>query len=371
MADNWVGIVHTTRPKYQRGWTDMTTRNRLRLAMMRMRSRFETNQSGTHCQWQIQHDRPRSIPYADGVPVDFGQHDNYRTLSIDWRGIVNPDSMTMFQQAQNKGEEALINMFQNKLNDCNKALQEDIGVDMYLDGEATGRENNIHGLETFLGEDPTIVAADLIAKPSDTYGLGALSTVPGADSGTWSSSLAVPPSAVLANDWPFGSGSRSYDYNSPKLVNWSSSSWGTGSTEWEDNCWRVISQAIIWLTTLGGKDGMPTICSLSSDLWSGYKNHHEVVRRINVPHKEAWDLGFRDTLNQDGVAIHCDFDCPVQTGYIENLNHVTVSSIMPQFIWSKGPEQEPRSFWTWLMAAGFFGNLKYRPKHVAKLYPYA
>lgn len=371
MADVWVGIVHTTRPKYQMGWTDMTTRGRLRLAMLRRRGRFQNNQSGEFCQWQIQHSRPKSQHYADGSPVSFGNHDAFRLVKVAWRGTVNTDAMTMFQRAQNTGDAQLINLFQSKLNNCNKGVQEDLGADMYLDGEAAGRENAIHGLETFLGEDPTVVAADLCAKPSDTYGLDALSTVPGGDSGSWTTTLGTPPSAVLNTDWPDGNGDREYDYNSPKLVNWSSESWGTGSTEWEENCWRAISQACTWLQTLGGADGVPTLCSLAPNLFQGYKNHHEVVRRITVPHKEAQDLGFGNTLNQDGVAIQSDFDCPVNTGYLENLNHVTVASIMPNFIWSKGPDQDARSLWSYLMAAGFFGNMMYQPKHVAKLFNYA
>jgi len=156
-------------------------------------------------------------------------------------------------------------------------------------------------------------------------------------------------------------------------LNWSSTAWGTGSsTAWEDNCWRVIGTAITFLTTTSGQDGMPDICVLAPNLFQAYKNHNEVIRRIDVPHMAANDLGFKGmTLNQDGVAIQPDFDCPAQTGYMLNLAMVTLMSLMPELFWMEGPDKDPRSGYSTLWATGFFGNVQYQPKHTAKLYPYA
>jgi hypothetical protein len=371
-TDNWIGLIHSTRPKYAKGASDMTVRARLRLSMLRKRGRIMLNQSGEHCVWQVMFSKPDSSHYADGSSVDFGNHDAYRQIKIDWRGHVATDSMTMMQRAINAGDEQLINLFQSKINNCTSAVREDLGGELFKDGEASGRENAIHGLETFLNEG-TVTAADTIAQPSDTYGLDSLSTAVGNQGGAWSSTSTITsPNATIATDWPHGNGDREYDFNSPKLLNSSSTNWGTGSTAWEDNCWRVISQGITWLTTTGGADGAPDLVSLAPDLFQGYKNHHEALRRVNVPHRESSDLGFSvNVLNQDGVAISSDFDCPAATGYIENLNHVTVASLMPQLMWFRGPDQDPRTLWSYLMAAGFFGNCQYKPKYVAKIYPYA
>src|SRR5690606_21363652 len=115
--------------------------------------------------------------------------------------------------------------------------------------------------------------------------------------GTWSSTLTIPPNAVLATDWPNGSGDVEYDWNSPKLMNYSSVNWGTGSTAWTDNCEAVMRQANIWLTTTGGKDGTPDLYLLSSDMFVGAKNFFSARNRILTPHKEAEDLGFTGSLN--------------------------------------------------------------------------
>jgi len=291
-------------------------------------------------------------------------------LSSDWRGYVATDTLSKKQNAMNSGNEALIKLFQTKSNRLTKGLRDNFCGELYKDGGGTGRNNCIDGIETFMGTGTNVVT-DIAGAPSDTYGLTALSTVPGAAGGSWTSALTTSPNADLAVDWPNGNGDSEYDYLSPKQVNWGSTSWGTASNTWEDNCWRAISQTITWLTTTGGSDGSPDICVLSPNLFQGYKNHEETIRRINIPHKQAQDLGFGNVLNQDGCAIQADFDCPVNTGYMINLDTVTIRSIMPELFWMEGPDKDPRTLWSWLWGVGFYGNVAWQPKHTAKLYPYA
>jgi len=372
-TDEWIGVVHATRPKYMKGASDLTIRGRLILSLLKKKGRIVLNQSGTTCNWQVEFSQPPVISYADGGQVDFSNHDALRQLEIDWRGYVATDTLTKKQNAMNAGDEQLVNLYQTKQNRLMKSLRNNFAGEMYKDGSASGRENNVHGLETFMGDGTTVVA-DRVAQPSDTYGIGALSTALGDQGGSWSSDLGTSPNAAVATDWPDGQGDSEYDYLSPKLVNWGSTSWGTTSPSntWILNAWRVIGQTITWLTTTGGPEGMPDICVLAPNLFQGYKNAAESKQRIVVPHKGAQDLGFGNVLNQDGVAIQGDFDCPVDTGYMLNLDEMKLCSIMPQLFWTEGPDKDPRSLWSWLWGTGFFGNCQFTsPKHFAKMYNYA
>lgn len=371
MADEWVGIATTTKPKFMKGASDLTIRKRLILAMLRRKGRLEFNQSGQECRWQVEFSQPPVEAYMDGGIIDFSNHDAFRQLAYDWRGYITTDTLTKKQNAMNAGDEALIKLFQTKSNRLVKAMRNNISGELYGDGEAPGRENNLHGLETFLGSG-TCTNADRIAAPSDTYGLSQLQTNLGVEGGTWSSVMATKPNASIGTDWPDGQGDSEYDFLAPKLINWSANSWGTGSQLWEANCWRVISQAITWLTMGGDEDGMPDICLLGANLFQGYKNHEEAIRRISIPHKASQDLGFGgNVLNQDGCAISADFDCPANTGYMLNLDQVTLSSLFPELFWMEGPDKDPRSAWSWLWGVGLFGNAKWQPKHVAKMFNYA
>lgn len=372
-SGEFIGVINATRPKYMKGASDLTIRQRLLLSMLRRKGRIVYNASGDECRWQVEFSAPAIEAHGDGGTFDFTNHDAFRQLSIDWRGYKGTDSISKKQTMMNSGDEALIKLFQTKQERLRKQLNNVFCGELYKDGDATGRTNCVHGLETFLGEG-TCAAGDIVAQPSDTYGLGALSTALGNQGGSWSTALTTKPNATIATDWPYGSSSTpEYDFLSPKLVNWSSTGWGTGSsTTWEDNCWRAISTTITFLTSTGGEDGIPDICILAPNLFQGYKNHHEVIRRIDIPHNVANDLGFKgSTLNQDGVAIQPDFDCPANTGYMLNLSYMTLYSLWSELFWMEGPDKDPRSGYSTLWATGFFGNVTYQPKHIAKLKNYA
>lgn len=360
----------STRPKYMKGASDLTLRGRLLLAMMRRRGRITYNASGETLKWQLEYSQPQVDSVSDGGVLDFSNHQAFKQVEIDWRGYVATDTMSKKQAGMNKGDEALINLFSTKNERLRKSINDNFAAELYKDGSATGRENCVHGLETFLGAG-TVAATDRLAAPSDTYGLGSLSTVPGTYGGAWSANGSSFPNASLATDWPDGQGDSEYDFAAPKLVNWSSSAWGTSAQTWEANCWRVISQTISWLTLTGGADGMPTLCPVAGNLFTGYKNHAETKQRINVPHKEANDLGFGNVINQDGVGVYPDFDCPLNTGYMLNLSTIEIMSLFEELFWMEGPDKDPRTMWSWLWGIGFFGNVKYQPKYVAKIFNFA
>ena len=370
MSDEWIGVINSTKPYYMKGASDLTIRRRLFLAMLRKKGRITYNNSGYENRWQVEFSQPTMYQHGDGSMIDFTNHDAFRQLVTPWAGYVASDSITMKQREMNKGAEALINLFKTKQSRLMKKLQMGLAGEMYRDGSASGRENAIQGLETFLAERTTPGAADRIAEPGDTY--GGLNTNLADQGGSWSSGLSTSNNATLANDWPDGQGDVEYDYLAPKLVNWSSTGWNTGATDWETNCWRVIGQTITWLTIQGGDEGMPEICILASNLFQGYKNHEEAVRRINIPHKTANDLGFEsNVLNQDGCAISADFDCPANTGYMINTSTVEIASLMSELFWMKGPDEDPRTAYSTLWASGFYGQARWQPKYVAKMKNYA
>ena len=371
-SNEWIGIVHSTIPKYINMLVDLTTRQRLLLALMRRRGRILTNQGGPSCQWPLKISLPQPESYADGGIVNFANHQAYETLAVDWRGYINTDSMSMKQRLMNSGPQQLINVYQQKQNNLAQGLREAFCGELYKDGEAADRMDNVHGLETFMNHDSGNVAAgDRLAIPDDTYGMTRLSTQPGQHGGFWSADMADPHNATLGTDWPDGNGVSEYDFLAPKLVNYTSNNWGTGSTEWVDNCWRVIDQTIDWLSLTNGPGGRPDMIVLSSDLHTQYKQHWEVKQRLTIPHKESQDLGFTGILNQDGVAIQQDFDCPPGTGYAINVSKMEIRSLAPNLFWSKPPSEDPHTAWSYQFGTGFWGNATFCPKHFAKLGAFA
>lgn len=370
MSDEWIGVINTTTPKYMKGASDMTIRKRLFLAMLQRKGRITYNNSGYEMRWQVEFSQPTVQQHGDGTFLDFTNHQAFQQCVLPWGGYAASDSITKKQRAMNKGDEALINLFKTKNGRLMKSIQAKFAGELYKAGGGSGSENAIYGLETFLTEANN-AAGNRLSTPNDSY--AGLNTNLGDQGGTWTSDLSTYPNATLAKDWPDGSGDTEYDYFAPKLINWSSTGWGTGSTTFEDNCWRVISQAITWMTVVGGDDNGPELCVLAPNLFQSYKNHDEAIRRINVPHKAADDLGFKGfTLNQDGCSIAPDFDCASNTGYMLNTSGIEIASLFPELFWMEGPDTDPRAGYATLWATGFYGQMRvHSPKYVGKLKNFA
>lgn len=367
MSDEWIGVINTTKPAYMKGASDLTQRKRLLFAMLKRKGRFTYNNSGYEFRWQAEFSQPTMHQHGDGSMIDFTNHQAFQQAVLPWSGYQASDSITMKQKAMNSGANALVDLFKTKQGRLMKKLQNGLASEIYQAGGGSGRENAIYGIETFM-TGANAAAGNRISTPNDSY--AGLNTNLADQGGTWTSALSTYPNATLAKDWPDGTGDSEYDYWAPKLVNWSSTGWGTGSTTFEDNCWRVISQTITWLTHTNGDEGGPELCVLAPNLFQAYKNHEEAIRRINIPHKVANDLGFSGfTLNQDGCAISSDYDCPVNVGYMLNTSKMEIASLMPELFWMRGPTEDPRSGYAALWACGFYGQTKFEsPKFFAKLY---
>lgn len=368
MSQEWSGVVNTTITKYMKGAADTTIRKRLLLAWLKSKGRITYGASGKDLQWQLEYRQHQMQSYGSGGSIDFAPLDRFVTCSVDYRGYKQSDAMSEKERLMNRGPQALIDRYSRIAKDMEKNMTNQFPAELYVDGYAAGNENRLIGFDSFTGTSTT-VAADKIAKPSDTY--AGRNTALGDKGGTWTAALSTFPNANVATDWPDGQGTPEYDYFTPKLVNWSSTSWGTGSVLWEDNCERAIRQLVTWNTISGGEQGKPDILVVAPNLWVGYQNHWSAKQRIMVPHKKSQDLGFEDTLNQEGLGVTSDFDVAANCGYAWNFDETELTCLYPQLFVSQGPELDFRSQ-MYLFLLGFFGNLKFStPKAMGKTKNYA
>lgn len=365
----WLGVIHEQTPRFMKGAADETVRRRMLLSYLRKYGRIVLNANSPVCIWNIKYKQQPIESAGDGGTLTFTRHDLYKQAALNWRGYVGTDMMTEKEYLMNQGPGRILNRYSEVIPSLMEAMTDNFGGEMILDGEASDRQNNLHGIESFMGSGTT-VANDLIAQPSDSYaGLG---TALGTEGGSWSTNLGtgVYPNAAVGSDWPNGKGSYQYDFYAPLLLNSSSTRWGTGSTNFESNCERIIRQGIIWLANKGGNSGRPKMVLLSADRYSAFLNHLSTKQRVIVPHKESQDLGFEDTVNFDGVSIAFDYEVPPSTGYMLNVQNMELASLDKVLFGYRGPDWSMRDR-AWLFYVGFWGNMRYRPKHFAKIYDYA
>lgn len=363
----WVGVIHSQAPRFFSGYADETIRNRILLAYLRKQGRILVGASSSVCIWNIKFDQQPIQSTGDAGTLVFNRHDLQKQAALDWRGYVGTDACTEKEYLMNQGAARILNRYAEVIPSLMEALTDHFGGELYIDGNAANNNNRIHGLESFLAMDSS-AAGNLVSRPNDSY--AGLSTLPGTYGGTWSSDLTTSPNATIANDWPAGSGPVKYDFFSPLGVNWSSTAWGTGATTWESNCERVIRQTVIWLTNRCGQKGRPKLFLCSQDLYNGYLNHQEAKQRIQIPHRESEMLGFPDAVNQEGVAIHYDYDCTAGVGYFMNTNNMELASLDRVLFGYRGPDWSIKDR-AYLYYVGFWGNARYRPRFFAKTDDYA
>lgn len=362
-----LSVVNVTARKYFAGAADLTIRKRLLLSLLAKYGRISFNEEGTDVYWNVEYSQPPVQSHGASGEYEFAEHDLYKQLTVDVRGYVATDKMDYKHTLMNKGPVAIVKRYERIMPGLKKSLEDNFHAELYIDGNASGNENRLHGMLSFLGQG-TVAAGDVVAQPSDTY--AGLTTTPATYGGNWTATLTTKPNATLATDWPSGNGDCEYDFIAPVLVNTSSTNWGTGSTAWEDNCGRILRRTTTWLTKNGGTDGRPTLYLLADDLFNSYQDYQEAKFRNIVPHPEGRDLGFPETLNQDGVMVKYEFDVPVSEGYGINIYQMSLASWDDVLFGTRGPYYDIKSD-AYLFKAGFFGNCRYQPKYFARLKAYA
>ena len=376
MADVSSFVSTATIAEYEKKYQDLTTRSRLFPAMLQNRGGISYNHSGTEMKWQAMISLARAQAFGKGTTLEYGSTNPNIQFTERWGGMYTAESFDIWDQQMNKGSDSqLIDLWQQKAN----IVMEGMKQDFWQEAFNSGSDSQLPiGLESFLTHT-ACAAADRVATPNDTY--GGLSTVLASQGGSWSTTagISVKPNATLATDYPDGRGRPEYDATSPLLINLVGSTFG-GSTV-QANIFRAIDQAKTWTMKNGDKEYAPDLCMLSSDYWQLFRNSQEAKTHILLPHKEAVDLGFPDTLNMDGLAIKgSDFDMPPATGYILNLKTIELCCMLDVLFKLIAGKTGGSSIEAFLKSAGFdmdtmstaivslfMGNYKYRPKFVTKL----
>lgn len=369
MSDEWIGVVNAAAPKYLKGAADLTVRKRLALSMLEKRGKVTLNYRGSHeTQFAVDYKEPPVESFGSNGTITYEARDYLKRGTIDWRGYVANDFMTLkeYEETRSGGEYVIVDRYKRIFPKLTKAVRNKIGLELYIDGNAAGNENRFCGLNSFCGAG-TVAAGDIVAVPDDTY-FGLDTDVHQA--GTWTANLATKPNSTIAYDWPEGEGDAEFDFWSPKLINTSSTGWGTGSTSWQDNCEKVMRRAIQWLSLTAGVEGRSLLCILNGQMLTQVKDYFSARQRVLVPHKEANDLGFPDVLNFEGLALQAEYGCPANTGFIVNLDETELCILPNELIKSEGPMRDQNTL-GYKFAVYTFGNFKFSPKTCAKLYPYA
>jgi hypothetical protein len=319
--------------------------------------------------WAIEAFEAAVSTISDGDSVSYAPLDRYRRPFLDWRGSVVTESISKKRKLMNRSRAQLIDLVADIAPKMKKAMEAKMATELYVDGNATGNEGRMHGIESFMAVRATPAAGDRIAEPGDSY--GGLNTNLADQGGTWTSDLGSSnyPNATLAKDWPDGQGDTQYDYFAPKLINYKSTGWGTGATTFAENAELALGQAAIWCNTVTG--GSPDIVLITGKMFNDYQAKMRTRMRINTaPAPNGDDMGFTQVAHQDGMMITYEYGVPADTGYGLNFDEMEFRTLQGQLFEPEPVRVDPHTFAD-LYAILWFGNMTFNPRAFFKLKNYA
>lgn len=372
-SDEHVELVRASAPKYFKGESDLTFRNRMWLALMEKYGVIDYGVDTSYaCVWNVVNKLPDVSTFGDSGDINFDEHSALAQLTVNVRGYKATDRLPKKQYLLNKGNKTKIsNLYRMKSEHLLKAMRYNVCAEVYTDGYATNNTHRFIGLESFMGAG-TVAAGDRIAMTSDTY--GGLSTALGNAGGTWSDSgvAASQYNSTLSNDFPFGQGSSEYDYVSPLLVNWSSTAWPSTSTSFVDNCEDMLRFTILAQRHRGALEGStaPLVALFGTGLYNDFLTFYSARNHQQIPIPEAVELGFPETINFEGSWISHDYNCEVNTGYLLAPEMMELFTPQGQLFDVEGPEWSTPDQ-AFLYIVSLFGNLRFQPKFFAKMKNYA
>jgi hypothetical protein len=357
----WSRIVNTTIHKYIREVEVNVLRNRKLLALLKEKGRITFNHSGDLMDWKVRYKRVPMIGYADMDTLTFSRKDRWKTAQLDWRGYAATDAMTKRERLINKGVEAIVKVYSEISTNLMEDMEDQFHDELFIDGNATGNSKRIHGIESFLGDTASEATAAPIYPPSDTY--AGLVTTLGNYGGNWST--------VSSNvNWPNGQGDAHYDFWSPLIVRYTSSTWSASTDTWPNTCREVLRYAIHHGNRNKSKRGMMDISFIDREMFRQLCDKVEANERLVVTRGEdlgLWKLGFRDVINFDGIDVTTEFSIPTGLGYGLCTDAMELCSLQSQLFVPEGPDFDPATQ-TWRFSIDFFGNLKVSsPRNFFKL----
>ncbi len=317
-SPGWLNIITTTIANYSRVIENNILRERILLALMEQKGRITYNHGGTKFDRKIRYRRNNLVPYASDDTITFARRDRFKPSQLpNDRGYVLPEGLGEIDTLQNKGQEAIVKMWENIANWMEEDGRENFCDKLYIDGYATGN-----------------------------YG------------GSWSNGV-----------YPVGSTTTpEYDFWSPILVDYTSPVAGAYSASdpvWQNTCIEAIRNLITYCRRQKSTKGMLDLLLIELDLFKQYKQ----IPVLSGQAQAMRSLGF-DVIEVDGLMISTEFGIPSGVGYGFNTNMMELKSLRPVLFDSVGPiYNEDSNSYRWLMK--MTGNLELNPRFMGKLKNYS
>jgi hypothetical protein len=377
----WARTVATTMAKHIAGEENAAMRRFAMLALLESRGRISYDNSGMGFDWRVRYKNHEVEGNTGATQRNFQQTNLWKTAALDYRGYQVTDSITKDELLANRGEAALIKVFDGMGERLISSMRQGLGQQVYVDGNATGNETKWHGIESMMGGTQTISATTGLAQsanatdtnlyPSDTY--AGLSTILGNYGGDQETSVI----------WPRGIADAEYDFWTPNCVSANSShaDFPSSTNTWVGQADEVLRFAIIHSQRNQDDNEGISQFTLTRTAYAAFANLIDSKEQININKGEGNGLvalGFRNVIVFDGVEVTWEVGVPsldatpdVVHGYGWNPNNCELMAREDQLFKLEGPEYDIHTQ-RYNAVLGTLSNLKFRsPRNFCKIADYA
>jgi hypothetical protein len=383
---DWSRVIGTTIVNHLREEELATFRKFKVFAALEASGNITMNQSGRGMDWNV---RFRNTPVSGNTgdtPRTFARQSLWKRAELPWRGFVTTDSIFRREMLENRGQEALVNVASQMAQRLQESLEQHLAFQVYSDGNAAGKENDFHGLDTFLkyAADTTINSNQTAnpfatrtgggnnANAADKYG------APNATYAGLSCALGFYGGGRLSGTdiWPVAPVDPEADYWSPVIINYNSSGFsgpggtGAGQNSWQDNCVEATREGIFQCKRNDTREAAIDMVVLDRNLYIQYLNRLNSTERALVTRSTGLRAyGFTDVFEQDGVEITSEYSVPAGRGYGISVGNMELHCLEGQLFTAEGPffQEELQSY---RYSCSVLGNLRFRsPRNFFLLAP--
>lgn len=372
---DWSRVIATTIVNHLRE-EELTTFRKFKVfAMLESSGNVLMNQSGRGFDWNV---RYRNAPVSGNTgdtPRTFSRVNMWKKAELPWRGFTTTDAIYRREMLENRGQQALVDVASKMAERLQESLEQHLSYQPYRDGNASGHENDFHGMESFLAHAGTVDeshatgvaeqdagggAADRFGFPDDNY--AGLSTQLGYyGGGRIGSTTGV---------WPDVPVDPELDFYSPVIINYNANSFhgASGGTTWKDNCVFAVREGIHQCKRNDTKEAQIDMVVLDRHLYIQFLNTYKDQERIVVERENGLRaLGFSDTVSLDGVELTSEYAVPNGAGYGISIGNMELRCLENQLMVAEGPffSEETQSY---RYACSTLGNFRFKsPRNFFKL----
>lgn len=340
--------------EYIRKVTPNIFRKRVVPAMLQARKRVSYNHHGTQMEWPVRYRRVPMNRFSMFGTQNFQVQNKHLTAALPWRYYVIAESYTKQQQLMTQGNEAIVKLYEGLVDSLIDDITDAFAEELYVDGNASGSTDRIHGFESALGNSGA-AAGGYIGTPSDTY--AGLSTVLGNYGGTLSSGT-----------WPHTAiASAQYDFWSPVIVDYTDTAWSATTKTWEYTNIEAMRFGIV--NSQRNKTRLDAYV-LPGDMYRLFLNTNDPKEQVTVvlnsDRPKIASLGWGETQNFDGIEITWEYGCTANVGYGLAFDEIELRSQQKQLFVAEAKDFDLAGY-AHRIAVDFAGNLKLNPRTLVKL----